>query len=1069
MYLSRLNKSRSKLLEDLGDIDSSAFRRARDRYDIYFFLSQDSGLERYLAVPKAYDGAKKNEALFLEIYPDQVRIYPQLTKELTWSMAAYIREEEDKLSDDEIEDLYNRYRPQIDTFSQMEKASLAKMQPIRKAFCSVADEIRRRHFEKRAEKKKTPSSKKKEAVLGLHLQVGVELEGFFSVNLFLVDASGRKKRIEDQGTFFRRALTGGIVSMDNKDIEVRLDMFSKKWQEFIKAYIRKAEICAGPSVGSESKARIAEGDLVDLLTLIPGMKIEAFWNPSLLVPEPVKASVHLESGDRLAIDPALTVSEGDDVLESEKNVLLYKEEERKAFLLAFDSEEEKRLYLFFQKQGKESFAYVKDIFQDSVLPFLETPTLAVKETAEKKDEDFRIDLYVSMEEDGVLDFRTEYFEKGVKKKRGALEKDVYLSALLQSFLLSLKAIGGEENGKVVDQDQVLTFLRSDFRALKNYADVYLSDNLRKLTLKKVEDIHIDASVQRGFLAVGFSSGTFTPQELASIFKAYRQKRKFFLLKGQAILLDSDNVKEAYEAAQALDIEDGQLEKARKPFYEAFALSQIDASGKLVTVHDSLRKAMESIKDFKKTPLELTPFLRETLRSYQVDGVSWMKTLYDNHLSGILADEMGLGKTLQVIAFLTQVKEKGPVLVVCPKSLVYNWIAEFRRWRYPYPVSALDGTREGRLRLLEGIDPEETHVYVTSYESLRNDLESYDGKTFLLAILDEAQFIKNAYAKKSKAVKRIDAKERLVLTGTPVENSLNDLWSIFDFLMPGYLGDEDTFKERFLEPIMEGREDVRDLLVKRITPFTFRRTKKDVLTSLPPKSETYVTVALTDEQKTLYAAYLEKARLTVKESKKNGQGKLQLLAALTRLRQICVDPSSFLENYAGGSGKLDVALHIVQNATAEGHKVLLFSSFTTILDHFRALLEGQGMKSYSITGDTSAKVRLKEAEDFNKKADVRVMLVSLKAGGTGLNLQGADVVLHLDPWWNYAAEEQATDRAHRIGQTRNVQVYKLICHDTIEEKVVELQRSKKDLSEAVVHSGDKGIQALDPEDVAFLLD
>ncbi|MBR5750575.1 MAG: DEAD/DEAH box helicase, partial [Bacilli bacterium] len=340
--------------------------------------------------------------------------------------------------------------------------------------------------------------------------------------------------------------------------------------------------------------------------------------------------------------------------------------------------------------------------------------------------------------------------------------------------------------------------------------------------------------------------------------------------------------------------------------------------------------------------------------------------------------------------------------------------------------------------------------------------------------DEAQFIKNMHAKKTNAVKQINALHTIALTGTPIENSMADLWAIFDFLMPGYLDSFNIFKTRYI--LAGDQVKARGSLSRKITPFLLRRTKAEVLKDLPKKTTEIITLTMNDEARRYYDAVLVDTRNKIRQKREDPtkgdkyseKGLFSVLPLLTRLREICVDPSAFLDGFSEESAKMAYALSYITIAVEAGHKVLVFSSFTKVLDHLTILLRESGVKSFYIYGATEADDRLSMAESFNTKNDVNVMLVSLKAGGTGLNLHGADIVVHLDPWWNVAAEEQATDRAYRIGQKRPVSVVKLICHNSIEEKVIQLQENKRELYNQVIKSGDEAISKLNIEDIKFLL-
>ena len=413
--------------------------------------------------------------------------------------------------------------------------------------------------------------------------------------------------------------------------------------------------------------------------------------------------------------------------------------------------------------------------------------------------------------------------------------------------------------------------------------------------------------------------------------------------------------------------------------------------------------------------------------------------------------MGLGKTLQVIAHILARKEEGAAgcsLIVCPASLVYNWMSELARFAPGLGCVAVVGSKASRAeRIGSGADID---VLVTSYDLLRRDVEIYSGRHFARVVLDEAQYIKNPKAQVTKCAKCLDADVRFALTGTPIENRLAELWSIFDFLMPGYLGSRDEFAKRYESPVEAREHDASNLLRCAIGPFVLRRLKAEVLADLPEKTESVVYAQMESKQRKLYLASEDRLALQIQhqEGKELKREKLKILAELTKLRQICCDPSLCFEGYDGPSAKLETCTELVFQAIDGGHRVLLFSQFTTMLDIIEKRLASEGVSTLMLTGSTSKEARERLVRRF-QAGDGDVFLISLKAGGVGLNLTSADVVIHYDPWWNTAAQDQATDRAHRIGQRRDVSVFKLIVGGTIEERILGMQEAKRDLAESVL--------------------
>lgn len=439
---------------------------------------------------------------------------------------------------------------------------------------------------------------------------------------------------------------------------------------------------------------------------------------------------------------------------------------------------------------------------------------------------------------------------------------------------------------------------------------------------------------------------------------------------------------------------------------------------------------------------------------------------------------GFGKTLQVISLILAYKEnvkedKKPVIVVCPSSLTLNWKAEIEKFASEIKTEVITGTVANRESQIEQIP--NTDVVITSYDLLKRDIETYKKHNyeFSYIIADEAQYMKNSNTLNAKAVKELNAKTKFALTGTPIENSLSELWSIFDFLMPGYLFSYKKFKEEYEMPIVRDQnEETMNKLRMLIEPFILRRTKKEVLTELPDKMITILENEMEEEQEKVYLSYLAEAKNELQEQISNigfEKSQIQILALLTRLRQICCHPSLFLENYKGESSKLTQCIELVKDMVESGHKILLFSTYTAMFEIIEKELKKESITYFKLTGQTKVSDRIGLVDEFNQNPDIKVFLISLKAGGTGLNLTGADMVIHYDPWWNLSAENQATDRAYRIGQKNNVQVYKLITKNSIEEKIYELQQKKAKLIDDVLDTKTSFISKLSKEDIMKLFE
>ncbi len=615
------------------------------------------------------------------------------------------------------------------------------------------------------------------------------------------------------------------------------------------------------------------------------------------------------------------------------------------------------------------------------------------------------------------------------------------------------------------------FLAEKLPHLKELGEVFITDKMKAVKIRSLPQINVGLSISGNLLSLTLDT-ELPMEELAELLSKYDRKKKYYRLKnGEFIEYDQDSLNSVSDMLHALQVSEKTLKKGEieAPRYRALYLDEQlkEKQGISVERERSYKSLIRNMKSVEDSDFELPESLKKVLRPYQQKGFFWLKTLCQNGFGGILADDMGLGKTLQVIAFLLSSFEEGEEkrsLIISPASLVYNWENEIHRFAPALPVRVLAGTAEERTEILKNGVPGE--ILVTSYETMRRDQELYKGEDFFCEVIDEAQYIKNAGTKGARAVKSVSAQMKLALTGTPVENRLSELWSIFDYLMPGFLYSYEHFKKNFEMPIMKKEnEDAMADLQKMIRPFILRRLKKEVLSDLPDKIEKCVMIPLEGEQKKLYDAHVQRLKFML-ENEEFANIRMQVLAELTRLRQLCCDPALIYQDYQEGAAKMELCMELLNNAVNGGHKVLLFSQFTSMLGILEKRMEEAGIGYYSLTGSTPKKERMELMEKFNRDA-TPVFCISLKAGGTGLNLTGADVVIHYDPWWNVAAENQATDRAHRIGQKRVVTVYKLVAEHTIEEKVVELQQKKKELADQVLSGEEMGSILFDREELLKL--
>ena len=665
------------------------------------------------------------------------------------------------------------------------------------------------------------------------------------------------------------------------------------------------------------------------------------------------------------------------------------------------------------------------------------------------------------------------------------------------------------------EDLVYELLSHGLDELQAFGDVRHTDSFMSISIKRNPGFKVGVSLESNLLDLEISAQDMDPDELMELLNSYRRKKKYYRLKsGEYVSAESEEVENLARLLDDMHINlksfvDG---KMQLPAYRALYLDKMleDQSGIYEHRDRHFKKLIQEFKTISDAEFDLPEGINGHLRKYQRDGYRWLRTLSKYGFGGILADEMGLGKTFQTIALLesyyenTGIKDEAvdqtsgnfievldrtktvvntdykeqiesgrrtdrkPSLIVVPASLVYNWGEELHRFAPSLNYVLITGSKKERddiILNIEGFD-----VAVTSYDLLKRDIAEYESHSFAIEIIDEAQYIKNHLSQAAKSVKLINADRRFALTGTPIENRLSELWSIFDYLMPGLLYGYDQFRSEFEIPVMRFEEEApMERLRAMVTPFILRRKKADVLKDLPDKLEEIRYARMDEDQKNLYDAQVVKMKMRLEkqtddEFKKN---KIEILAELTRLRQICCDPALCFEDYNKGSCKTDVFMDMIEQVIEGEHKALVFSQFVSMLEILKKCLEKAGIPFYEITGATPKEKRIELVNAFNADS-TPVFLISLKAGGTGLNLTGADVVIHYDPWWNLAVQNQATDRAHRIGQRKVVTVFKLIAHGTIEDKIVEMQEKKRALAESILESDGISSATLSRDDLLELL-
>ncbi|MBQ9342636.1 MAG: DEAD/DEAH box helicase [Clostridia bacterium] len=597
------------------------------------------------------------------------------------------------------------------------------------------------------------------------------------------------------------------------------------------------------------------------------------------------------------------------------------------------------------------------------------------------------------------------------------------------------------------QDEIYRFVTEGVQTLAEKAEVFFSKAFRALTPRRAQLSGKLRSMNNGQLQLIIEDNEEEIEELLPLMRALRDHASYFRFKDGTFLSleDTDSWQQLAEAVCEAEETTGKadLEAYRAAYLEAL----IHANSLPVTVDDSVERAARLEIETPEPPLDC-------LHSYQVRGFNWLCALHYLHMGGILADDMGLGKTVQTIAallyFVRTNKERKPSIIVSPTSLTYNWYSELKRFAPELKVLLLSGSQDARSDQIDClIGSDAPDIVITSYPLIRRDIPLLQRVNFRFAVLDEAQQIKNAASVGAHAVKQLQAETRVALTGTPMENHAGELWSIFDFILPGYLPNAGAFHRRY------GDGQNSDELIMRIRPFLMRRLKKDVLNELPDKLDTTMIAEMPAEQRQVYrAGMLRRRENVVRLLNERGLtgSRAEVLSAITELRQICCHPALCVPDYSGTSGKLELLVDLLRPAIQNGHRALVFSQFTRMLRLIESRLKQERISCLYLDGDTPASERIQLCDAFNTGTG-SVFLLSLKAGGTGLNLTGADLVFHYDPWWNPAAEEQAVDRAHRIGQTRTVEVVRLVVHDSIEEQVVGMSRAKRMLFDKLITPGE----------------
>ena len=744
--------------------------------------------------------------------------------------------------------------------------------------------------------------------------------------------------------------------------------------------------------------------------------------------------------------------------------------------------------------GEEELTQLFSIIMPKVKNAIKIENLTEAEIEKYKPKELIIKMYLDFDEHDYLvadvrfcyennEFNPLEENQNLKFPRNMIQETKALNLFRKTgFMLDTKKL----RFILPNNDKIYEFLSEDINIYMKRFEVLVTEKFKTKQIRQAKIGNIGVKVENNLLSIDLSDLDIDINELQKIMEKYQLKKKYHRLKDGSFINLEENKEIDFldKLVTGMDIDYKELERGEVllPASRSLYLNQLLKSKKgiQVTKNGEYREIVNSLdKEHLEDEIKIPEKLNNVLRYYQKIGFKWLKILDSYKFGGILADDMGLGKTIQMLSVIVDYIEKTRIgkeikrtsLVVSPSSLTLNWQNEANKFAKDLKILVIRGTlseRKKQIREIENYD-----LVITSYDLLKRDIDLYKEKNyqFRYIIADEAQYLKNSNTQNAKTIKQIKADTRYALTGTPIENSLAELWSIFDFIMPGYLFSYKQFKTMYEVPIVKDNDDKSMAKLKMlIEPFVLRRSKKEVLTELPDKTITVLNNEMEEEQRNIYLTYLAHAKQDLlQEIELNGYEKthMQILAVLTRLRQICCHPSLFIKDYKQGSGKLNQCMEIIQDAVEGGHKILLFSGYTSMFPLIEEELKNGKIRYFKLIGSTKVDERIKMVDEFNSNPDIKIFLISLKAGGTGLNLTGADMVIHYDPWWNISTENQATDRAYRIGQKNNVQVYKLITKNSIEEKIYELQQKKSKLVDNMLSTKTSFISKLSKEEIMNL--
>ena len=880
------------------------------------------------------------------------------------------------------------------------------------------------------------------------LEVNINTIGKYSIEVDFKIGNEKMYVLRDLREFAIARIEGNSIDYGKEFIYDPKSTYFEDEDEYIAQLIEEYGISMENKFNSQNNRYMSlnSNTFRRLMEILQYKEFTFNYNRKLFKPSVIKGElpidINFEKEDENIIlkyndDLPIPLSKKGDIVLYKDNIHLLSSENGMYYNKLYSILKEHKKIAFPKEQASEVLT--------NLLPKLKKMSSKVKLNEEIKNnisKDLKVKYYFDLE-DGAITCRIKFEYDGEDEGKFIIrniEKEE--EAIYRLYTYHFKKYKNKYVFKGNDE-QLYDFLSKEINRLKNIGEVYYSDKFKEKKVYNRTSIKVGLGEKIGhYLEFYFNIDDISKREYKNIVKAFKDNKKFYKLEnGNFINLEEDETKNMFKLMEVLGFTNS-LEEMKIHESKSLYINHLLTENKIPYIEgiEKTKEIANKFEQIKYIQYNIPVDLKVKLRDYQLDGFKYLKTLDYYGFGGILADEMGLGKTIQTIAFLLS-KEQSKSIIITPTSLIHNWRSELEKFAPTLKIGLVNGSKKEREKIINNF--KDYDVLLTTYGTIRNDLELYEKIDFDCCIIDEAQNIKNPLSMTTDAVKSINAKVKFALTGTPIENNLNELWSIFDYIMPGYLYNITKFNAIFIK-----NEANMNHLKQLIKPFILRRTKKQVIKELPDKIEKKFLVELNKEQRKLYGVYVNEVQKKLKE-KKDVEDKITILSYLTKLRQICLDPSIISNEYKSKSSKIETCLELIDNCISENNKILVFSQFTTVLKNIGEKLSKNNIKYSYLDGQTKAIERIRLVNEFNESKDKKVFLISLKAGGTGLNLTSANTVIHFDPWWNPSVENQASDRAHRLGQENVVEVIKLIAKGTIEEKIIKLQEQKKELIDDII--------------------